>query len=180
SRGSVFLQFEELSLFAKLKTGFIAFCAGFGSLAGCSSGSLGLFAALGIFPGFAAVPLVGLAIMGIACIFGLLLSGMSIDTAIQRSKEKQLFLQSKAIHHDLKNLATLKTASVKAELKAQTKYQIGAKEGLTEKLARPKLLKRSSSFDSYFYRNHPLWNISHNLPEASKCGFENLGSPFSR
>lgn len=118
--------------------------------------------------------------MGIACIFGLLLSGMSIDTAIQRSKEKQLFLQSKAIHHDLKNLATLKTASVKAELKAQTKYQIGAKEGLTEKLARPKLLKRSSSFDSYFYRNHPLWNISHNLPEASKCGFENLGSPFSR
>ncbi|HDL0328951.1 TPA: hypothetical protein PWK97_000174, partial [Legionella pneumophila] len=162
-----------------LKTGFIAFCAGFGSLAGCSSGSLGLFAALGIFPCFAAVPLVGLAIMGIACVFGLLLSGMSIDTAIQRSKEKQLFLQSEAIHHDLKNLATLKTVSVKAELKAQTKYQIGAKEGLTEKLARPKLLKRSSSFDSYFYRNHPLWNISHNPPEASKCSFENLGSPFS-
>lgn len=178
-RDSVFLQLDELSLFAKLKTGFIAFCAGFGSLAGCSSGSLGLFAALGIFPGFAAVPLVGLAIMGIACVFGLFLSGMSIDTAIQRSKEKQLFVQSEAIHHDLKNLATLKTASVKAELKAQTKYQIRAKEGLTEQLARPKLLKRSSSFDSYFYRNHPLWNISHNSPEASKYSFENLGSSFS-
>lgn len=178
-RDHVFLKYEELSLFAKLKTGFIAFCAGFGSLAGCSCGSLGLLTALGIFPGFAAVPLVGWTIIGIACVFGLLMSGMSLNTSIQRSKEKQLFVQSETIHHDLKNLAMLKTISVKAELKAQTKYQIRGKEELTEKLTMPKLLKRSSSFNSYFYRNHPLWNISHNSPEASKYSFENFSSPFS-
>lgn len=178
-RDTVFLQFEELSLFAKLKTGFIAFCAGFGSLAGCSSGSLGLLTALGIFPGFAAVPLIGWTIIGVACVFGLLLSGMSINTSIQRSKEKQLFVQIETIHHDLKNLAMVKTLSVEAELKAQTKYQIRVKEELTDKLTMTRPLKRSSSFDSYFYRNHPLWTISHSLPEASNCGFEISCSTFS-
>ncbi|SQG90731.1 Uncharacterised protein [Legionella pneumophila subsp. pascullei] len=178
-RDSVIFQFEELPLFAKLKTGFIAFCAGFGSLAGCSSGSLGLLTALGIFPGFAAVPLVGWTIIGIACVFGLLLSGMSINTSIHRSKEKQLFVQSETIHHDLKNLAMLKTLSVETKLKAQTKYQMRSKEGLTDNLTMTRALKRSFSFDSYFYRNHSLWNISNNSPEVSNCGFESACSTFS-
>ncbi|HAU1190584.1 TPA: hypothetical protein F8V07_01245 [Legionella pneumophila] len=178
-RDSVFLQFKELSLFAKLKTGFIAFCAGFGSLAGCSSGSLGLLTALGLFPGFAAVPVVGWAIISIACVFGLLMSGININISIQRNEEKQLLVQSEAIHNDLKNLAMLKTLSVEAELKAQTKYQMRTKEGTTDKLTMRGVLKRSFSFDSYLYRNHPLWNISHNSQEISSCGFESTCSTFS-
>lgn len=179
-RKSNFFRFEELSVFAKLKTGFIAFCAAFGSLAGCSTGSLGLLTALGIFPGFAAVPIIGWAILGIAGLFGLVVAGISINNSIQRNTEKQLLVQNEAVHHDLKNLVILKNLTISTELKAQKKYQIRVKQDLMDKPMVNTALKRSHSCDGDLYRYHLLWSNSQKSLQASKRSFENSCPPALR
>ncbi|MGC1182580.1 hypothetical protein [Legionella sp.] len=85
---------------------FFDFVGTFGSIAGCSAGVSGLLNGMGIFSSFAAFPLLGWGIIGIALTLGLF-SAYSAMIDVQQTFKKQLLNQTfKDIHQQLSN-ATL-------------------------------------------------------------------------
>ncbi|MBA2648650.1 MAG: hypothetical protein H0U75_03445 [Legionella sp.] len=69
---------------------FFGFVGTYGSIAGCSAGVGGVFTGLGLFTSFAAIPVLGWGILGVALIAGIL---MGVDNAC--------FTRDNHIHHEL-------------------------------------------------------------------------------
>jgi hypothetical protein len=111
-----------LSLANKIKTGLIAFSAGFGSIAGCSAGTLGLLASMGVISGLAAVPIVGWTILGLAIVFGVAVAGVCICSSSERDRQNQAIAHYKSLNQKLVNITTVK--NIKTNAKIEVKEQI--------------------------------------------------------
>jgi len=73
-----------------LTSGFFGFVGTFGSIAGCSAGTAGMLAGLGLFTTFAAFPLVGWSILSVAALFGLIVAHHSAQSADEHYQKNEL------------------------------------------------------------------------------------------
>lgn len=74
------------------------FCGGFGTIVGGAAGIGGLLSGLGVFAGFAAIPIVGWSILGAAMILGIGLAVMSCYLAHQKHQLNMSIAQNKEPH----------------------------------------------------------------------------------
>lgn len=84
---------------------FFSFVGTFGSIAGCSAGLSGLLTGIGLFSSFAAVPLLGWAIIGAATVCGLFTAINSAVAAGEAFKMTQLNQLYKRMHKQLRVVA---------------------------------------------------------------------------
>ncbi len=95
-----------------IKKGVIGFTAVYGSIVGCSAGTLGMLQSIGLFAGLAAVPIVGWTVLGVGGILAISVAAFCIYSSYQKnlinnsieyhksnSKGIKPVLSSKEIHH---------------------------------------------------------------------------------
>lgn len=90
---------EELSSPPKnelLNTAFLSFVGVFGSVAGCSSGFVGVFTAMGLITGFGAIPVLGAIILIAAVGCAAYAAAIAIESDIAKNKKTQIYKNLKA------------------------------------------------------------------------------------
>ena len=132
-----------------LKVGFGSFCAGFGSIAGCATGTMGMLTSLGIFAGLAAVPVVGWATLGVAMVVGLVVAGICINNAYKNEININKLAHRTACNNHLESMSLLK------------RTQIDTRVEVTKKLVHENsnTLKRTRSAD-FNFANNSMWKNS--------------------
>lgn len=88
--------------FNTMTPAFFAFVGTFGSIAGCSAGVSGLLNGLGLFSSFAAFPILGWGILGIAVAMGLFAAGTAFIEARENYRNQLLNQRVKTMYQDLK------------------------------------------------------------------------------
>lgn len=85
-----------------LVAAFYGFVGTFGSIAGCSAGVAGVLTGMGLFSSFAAFPIIGLSILGVACLLGVF-AGVSASIEAQETYKNNLWNQTvKTTYQSLK------------------------------------------------------------------------------
>lgn len=92
---------EDLPAKQFVSTFFLAFAGVFGSIAGCSSGIMGLLASLGVVSGFHAMPLIGIGILIFAVVIGLAMAIKSVHAEAEAMKKKAILKNIKAFDQEI-------------------------------------------------------------------------------
>ncbi len=95
------IPLSPLPFSSSFKTGFVAFAGAFGSIAGCSAGFMGLLSGLGVISGFAALPVLGVSILGVALALAILVAAQAIRNTAELHKLNSLKSSIKLICNDL-------------------------------------------------------------------------------
>ena len=98
------MEYQGAPVSKVLIPAFFSFVGTFGSIAGCSAGFSGLLTGIGLFSSFAAVPLLGWGIIGVATVCGLFTAINSATAAGEAFKMTQLNLLYKRMHKQLRAL----------------------------------------------------------------------------
>ncbi|HLB42385.1 MAG TPA: hypothetical protein VJN02_05980 [Gammaproteobacteria bacterium] len=145
---------------AQIKMGMINFLAAFGSVAGCAAGTLGLLGSMGVFTSFAAVPILGWSILGVAVIFGLAVAGICIHSSYEKNKKSQLIDHYKQVNSELT------TSVTRNNIKTSVKRKANISSNYSNKKPDDKT-KKSHSVDFDYFYNHLIWHDPNSLHETT-------------
>lgn len=132
---SIHFVYDSPPIRQQIKSAVTGFAGSFGSVAGCSAGSLGLLTALGVFPGFAAVPVVGWAVLAVAFVFGVMVAGYCLYSFYKMNKKQQKINQYEAINRPLEKIILLRNKEI--ILERNRRLDVGLSEENKDQLRVP-------------------------------------------
>lgn len=144
----------------QIKMGIIGFSAAFGSIAGCSAGTIGLLTAVGVFAGLATVPVLGWAILGVATIFGLAVAAVCVHSAHEKSKKIQRVKYYERINTELSSSVMWNNNSTDAKIEAKKELTENLRDYLMSNPSHHKVMgtkKAPDPIQPNYANNHPLW-----------------------
>ena len=147
---------------ALIKSGVMGFSAAFGTIAGCSAGTLGLLVGLGVFAGLTSFPFIGWSVLAAALIFGFVIAKVCMEAEHQKNSKAETLSDYSATIHDLENINIIRNAKMEAESNARFKYENRAITTPT-----PKKNRRRSSCDFSLIPNYALWHKTKTKTEHS-------------
>ena len=135
---AIFTEIESTPapIFSRVKSGILGFCAGFGTILGCTAGTLGLLTGLGIFAGLLVMPFVGWAALGAAFLFGTL---MAIGAVYHASKKIKLN-EAISSYQDIKARLAIKNKDLDNQRITEKRIE-EAKKNIYEELTKKIMLK---------------------------------------